>query len=379
MYRIVHGQLREAALRLEQRWDRAILRVRRQVGLSGPPLILPYRKFGTAEKIRIGGRVVEDRGVVSAPHTHSTVENLWLTFKRYATYEVGAARIGFSIGRESGTVVSDRNGFFEVDMTPARPIVLPPEESWLPAQLTLLGAPTGPERPLQAEAFVLIPPATARFGVISDIDDTIVKTGATDFLKHWRTVVANSAEARVAFRGLAPFYRALHRGVGGAEGNPLFYVSSSPWNLYDLFERYLVLHDIPLGPILLRPVGFGAGKWPGGSHHANKLAQIENILATYPLLPFILVGDSGQHDAEIYTEATVRHPGRIAAIYVRDVTEEARDRAAKGVLEPAQARGVRTAYGPDLIEAAEDSAAAGWIAPTALAEVRVADPDRPGT
>ena len=380
MYRIIHGRARSAASLVGRTWDSLFLGLRRPFGLVGAAMILPYRKFGTSDRLRVAGRVVEDRGVVSAAHSKSTAANLWLTFKRYAAYEVPKAKIGIRFAGENHTIVANRKGFFEVEIKPAAPIKLPSSKCWLPVELSLLDAGVKQSRPLTAEAFVLIPPATARCGIVSDVDDTIVKTGATNFLKHWRTIVANSAEARVAFRGLAPFYRALHRGAGGAEGNPIFYVSSSPWNLYDLFERFMVLHDIPLGPIILRPIGVGAGHWPGGSHKANKLAQIDRIFSTYPHLRFILVGDSGQHDAEIYAQAAEHHRGRVLGIYIRDVTEAERDVKVEAVLYPARANGVRIAYGPDLIEAAEDAAAAGWIAASALPEIRaaVADPDRPG-
>ena len=380
MHRIIHGHVPGAARGIRGLWDKLHRSVREPLGLVGPALILPYRKFGTPELLRVGGRVVEDRGVISAAHTTSAAANIRLTLKRYGAYEIPGAKVQVQFGADTDTIVTDAKGFFEVEIMPAAPVHPPPGEVWLPVKLSLVDAPGAASRPLQAEAFVLIPGPSARFGVISDIDDTIVKTGATNFLKHWRTVVQNSAEGRVAFPGLSPFYRALHAGAGGAEGNPIFYVSSSPWNLYDLFERYLVLHDIPLGPILLRHIGIGACRWPWGSHHENKLAQIERVLASYPHLPFLLIGDSGQHDAEIYTEASAKFPGRIMAIYIRDVTEAERDTAAKRVMEAAEASGVRTAYGGDLMEAAEDAAAAGWIDPAALGEIRaaIADPDRPG-
>jgi phosphatidate phosphatase APP1 len=380
LHRVIHGHVPGQATGIRGLWDKLHRGVREPLGLVGPALLLPYRKFGTPDLLRVGGRVVEDRGVLTAAHTKSAAENIRLTLKRYGAYEIPGAKVRVQFGAETDTIVTDSRGFFEVEIMPSAPVHPPPGEVWLPVKLSLLDAPGASNRPLDAEAFVLIPGPSARFGIISDIDDTIVKTGATNFLKHWRTVVQNSAEGRVPFRGLAPFYRALVAGAGGSEGNPVFYVSSSPWNLYDLFERYLVLHQIPLGPILLRHIGIGAGRWPGGSHHANKLAQIERVLAAYPHLPFILVGDSGQHDPEIYSEATRLHPGRIAAIYIRDVTGDDRDLAAKGVLEPLKAQGVRWMYGPDLIEAAEDAAAAGWIVASALAEIRaaVANPDQPG-
>jgi phosphatidate phosphatase APP1 len=380
MHRIIHGYVAGAAGLVGRAWDRLFVSVRRPFGLLGSPIILPYRKFGTPHRVRLAGRVVEDRGVVAAAHTDSTAANLWLTFKRYVAYEVPGAVVAVRFAGEDHTVASDRKGFFEVEIEPTVPVRLPWGESWLSVELRLLQAGTEATPPLSAEAFVLIPSPTARFGIISDIDDTIVKTGATNFLKHWRTVVANSAEARVPFRGLAPFYRALHSGPSGGEANPIFYVSSSPWNLYDLFERFMILHDIPLGPILLRPIGVGAGHWPGGSHKANKLAQIDLILSTYPDLNFILVGDSGQRDAEIYALSADRHPGRVLAIYIRDVTDTERDLSVKAVLTPAAGTSVRIAYGSDLIEAAEDAAAAGWITTSALPEIRaaVANPDLPG-
>ena len=131
---------------------------------------------------------------------------------------------------------------------------------------------------------------------------------------------------------------------------------------------------------ILRPVGIGAGHWPGGSHQANKVAQIDRIFATYPHLSFILIGDSKQHDVEIYAEIAERHPSRVLGIYIRDVTEAERDLKVEAVLRPATARGVRIAYGPDLIKSAEDAATAGWIAASALSEIRAAvtNPDGPG-
>jgi phosphatidate phosphatase APP1 len=277
-------------------------------------------------------------------------------------------------------VITDEEGFFEIDLTLATALPVEPGRMWVPVDLQLLAAPHVTSRALSARAEVLVPPAHARFGIISDIDDTIVKTGATNFLKHWRIVVANSAESRVAFPGLAPFYRALQRGGGHDPVNPIFYVSSSPWNLYDLFERYLVLHDIPLGPILLKDLGLDAAKWLTGGHDTHKLSQIETVLGTYPHLRFILVGDSGQRDPAIYAEAAARHPNRIAAIYLRDVTPELRDAEVSKALADLQASGIRTAYGPDLMEAAEDAVAAAFIAADALTEIRAAirDPGRPG-
>ena len=131
-------------------WDSVFLGVRRPLGLVGSPVVLPYRKFGTPHRLRVAGRVVEDRGVVSAAHTPSTAANLWLTFKRYAAYEIPDAEIRIRFGVEEHSILTDRKGFFEVEIKPSKPVELPPFESWFPVKLSLLNA--GPNPLLAAEA-----------------------------------------------------------------------------------------------------------------------------------------------------------------------------------------------------------------------------------
>src|SRR5688572_18649491 len=141
MHRILHGHVPGGARGLPGLWDRLYRGFRERLGAVGTPLILTYRKFGMPELIRIGGRVVEDRGVVSAAHTASTAENLWLTLKRYAAYEVPGAKIRIHFGAETHIVVTDAKGFFEVEIGLSEPVRLPAAESWLPVKVGLVDAP----------------------------------------------------------------------------------------------------------------------------------------------------------------------------------------------------------------------------------------------
>ncbi len=144
----------------------------------------------------------------------------------------------------------------------------------------------------------MIPGPGARFGVISDVDDTVLVTGATDAVGMARTVFTGNALSRMTFDGVAELYRALR----GEQGNPIFYVSSSPWNLYDLLDDFLALNGLPAGPILLRDWGLSSIELLPTDHHHHKLGTIHAILSTYPDLPFLLLGDSGQQDPEIYAQ-----------------------------------------------------------------------------
>ncbi|NUS60420.1 MAG: App1 family protein, partial [Lysobacter sp.] len=112
----------------------------------------------------------------------------------------------------------------------------------------------------------------------------------------------------------AKLYAALQ-----AERNPLFYVSSSPWNLYDLLDDFLALNHIPVGPIFLRDLGTDTGKFIKTPGHGHKLDRARMLIQRNPSMRWVLLGDSGQADAELYATAAQEFGDRIAAIYIRDV------------------------------------------------------------
>ena len=152
----------------------------------------------------------------------------------------------------------------------------------------------------------------------------------------------------------------LQKGFGGEEFNPLFYVSSSPWNLYDLLTDFFEINEIPEGPVILKDYGFTHKKIFTESHLIHKPKAIRNILNTYPKLPFILIGDSGQHDPEIYAGIAKEFPGRIKAIYIRDVTAGERDTEVAAIARDA---GTEMLPVPDTLTAARHAEERGLVAP----------------
>lgn len=337
--------------------------------LTDPVMIIPYRGFGTKEQLFLKGRVLEDQGIAAAEDDDTLWENLYATYLRFASDELPGVRVQAHFQDETWEVVTDEEGYFDFTLVPRRtPAVT---QQWHDVRLTLpdllnSGA-TG--QPVQAVGEVLTPTIMSTVGIISDIDDTIVATQATNVLKMARIVFLNNARTRLPFAGVAAFYRALHRGANGAEANPLFYVSSSPWNLYDLLVDFLTIHDIPAGPFFLQDYGLDPGKLITISHRVHKLAAIKRILLTYPMLPFILIGDSGQEDPEIYSEVVRTYPGRIRAIYIRDVSPAQRDAAVQSLIEEAQRHTVEMLLVPDTLAAARHAVQRGFIHPDALAAI----------
>jgi phosphatidate phosphatase APP1 len=208
---------------------------------------------------------------------------------------------------------------------------------------------------------VLVPAPDAEFGIISDLDDTVVTSRANHRIDRTRIVLLNDAHERTPFEGVAQFYRALSRGPDGRGVNPLFYLSRSPWNLYDLFDRFLSLHDIPCGPLFLEDASLlePASRSLGGRQ--PKSQRIRGLLELYPHLPFVLVGDSGQQDPEVYRDVVRDFPGRIRTVYIRDVTSVGRDREVQQLADAVCALGVPMVLVRDTAEAAAHAAEAGLI------------------
>ena len=227
----------------------------------------------------------------------------------------------------------------------------------------MIDAPVELKEEITANAHVLVPPPDAEYGVISDIDDTIMRTGATSLLESGRNVLLNNAHTRIPFHGVSKFYRSLQLGRNGKRNNPFFYVSSSPWNNYDLLYHFLELNEIPQGPLLLRDFGIDETKLGHSDHMSHKYKEIENILITYPELDFILIGDSGQQDAAIYSEVVKNHPGRIMAIYIRDVAIEKHTRKVIGIADELKKGGgdVEMLLVKETAEAAKHAAGKGFI------------------
>ncbi|GAA3941614.1 App1 family protein [Hymenobacter algoricola] len=355
-----------------ERADDLILRARQRLGLLQPLQIVTYRSYGTAGRLYVKGRLLTDKGLGEAADTDSRWHNLVDMYRRFESNEIAGAQLLIRLADGSEQlVVTDEEGYFTLNLEPAA-LPAPVDFLWYPVEVRLHSVPAPLPLPvgLSTMAPVLIPPPDAEYGIISDLDDTVIQTSATDLLRMARTVLLRNARSRLPFKGVAEFYRALQLGRSGKRNNPFFYVSSSPWNLYDLLEDFLELNQIPPGPLLLRDFGIGARKANStSSHHDHKLREIDNVLLTYPLLPFVLIGDSGQEDANIYREVVRRHPGRILAIYIRDVLHPDRAALVVKVSEELRHDKVDMLLVQDTVQAAEHAAKNGLIFTEAIPAV----------
>jgi phosphatidate phosphatase APP1 len=348
-----------------------VLRVFRR---SVQPLVVPFLGHGSPQQVQLGGRVVlgrpDARALPPVPQVLAPVDRpapprrsrravLRASLSRFLTVEVAGATVTVRTPGSAVTVRSDRDGYLDAVVDGPG---LPP--GWHDVELSLAGG-----RTVQTPVLVVSP--DVRLGLVSDVDDTILETGLTRGLEFLRISLLTEVSERAPLPGAAALYRALVCRTGEA-GLPVFYLSTSPWNLHEMLLEFIALRGFPLGPLLLTDWGPGRGNLFRIGAREHKLGLIGRILAEHPDLALLLVGDTGQLDPEIYAAAAREHPGRIRAIYVRRTgTHDPRRLAAVDALAAeVSAAGVPMLAVDDSVQIAEHAATLGLLDPAQVEQVR---------
>lgn len=364
----------------QARWQRWRRRLRRRAARQPRPVsVLPYLGYGTAERLVVRGRVLEGALARAAAAGDGPLRNVRNALLRFETDEVAGATLEVAPAARPDLAVrtvTDDEGYFRAVVDAAAH----------GARLAVGGAAAGAGAAARGEVEVRVrlvdpvpPPGSTddvagralvvteatRFVVISDLDDTVLVTRATRPLRVLRDALFGNARTRRAFAGVAALYRAFEDA-----GGLVAYVSSGPWNLYDLLQQFLVLNGIPVGPMVLRDWGVDAAALPTRHLH-HKVREAEELLTAMPEVRVVLFGDSGQEDPEIYAALVERQPSRVGLVLIRDVGADARrERQIAHAADRCAALGVPFALVPDSVSAAEAAARHGWLPPSAIDAVR---------
>jgi phosphatidate phosphatase APP1 len=242
------------------------------------------------------GRVLLGRVAARPPRRLESVRG-WRSF---TTLPAKGVPVVIEAGDTRHETTADRSGFVdalvEADLPPG----------WGSVRLTSPGAD-----PVEAPVRIVDP--DVRFGILSDIDDTVMVTALPrPLLAAWNTFVLDE-HARMAVPGMAVLYERL---VNEHPGAPVFYLSTGAWNVAPALTRFLSRHLYPAGPLLLTDWGPTADSWfRSGREH--KRATLARLAAEFPAVRWLLIGDDGQHDQEIYAEFAAAHPENVAGVAIR--------------------------------------------------------------
>jgi phosphatidate phosphatase APP1 len=271
------------------------------------PRTLPYVGYGNQDFVRILGRVLLTRGHEPLSEAEQPVEED-LTSRRgwrsYVTASVGYMPITVRVGDRDYPATADRGGYLDVvisdhGLTPG----------WHDVTITAKAAAPVTER-------VQIIDAGARFGIISDIDDTaLVTLVPRPFIAVWNTFIRHGS-ARKVVPGMAQMYRDL---LAEHPGAPIFYLSTGAWNIMPTLVQFLRGHRFPAGTMLMTDWGpTNSGWFRSGQEH--KRHALRRLTAEFPHIRWVLVGDDGQHDPYLYREFAQEFPSRVAVIAIRELT-----------------------------------------------------------
>lgn len=355
--------LHEIALDAEEHVDSAWRRINTRLGRQEPRHIAAYRGFADSRGAELFGRVLAQRPGGGPGEDAQWWDNLLDTYRRFESDEVPHVPLRLRFRDADFEVESDDEGYYTARFDTA---AAPFDALWDNAIASLADGTLATPQP------VLQVGDGPGIGVISDIDDTVLHSGVTDWKVAAQLAFLHNARTRKPLEGVARLYQALQAGTDGRGRVPIFYVSSSPWNLYDLLEDFMELNAIPPGPIFLRDLGIDAGKFIKTRGHGHKLDRASRLIERFPERHWVLVGDSGQADAELYAQAAQRFGDRVAAIYIRDVDPDTDSRFDTGVdahIERVSGTGVPMLRARDSLAMAEHAASLGLIARDAIASI----------
>ncbi len=334
-----------------------------------PWIIDVFRTYSGEHHLYVRGRALEDQPVklFEQQTFYQTLRNTWRAF---STDELRHIPVRLTLPNgDFFETETDNEGYFLFDINTDTDLQnIADDKGYLQLNVGFdegnsAFAKAKSQQRISINKFVgetLVPPSTAGYGIISDIDDTIMKTGVTSFLKlrvAFNTFFRNY-DRRVPFKDAASFYQLLHRGSTGKQDNPLFYLSNSPWNLYRYLEKFVDFHGFPKGPILLRDFPTPWDRTPK-LKRPHKEHELINILKHYPDLQFVLIGDAGEHDTKYYTNASTEYPERIKAIYIRAVNHSKKMEAIKEMADVFEVCPVLLVK--DSSEAVAHARGMGWI------------------
>jgi phosphatidate phosphatase APP1 len=287
------------AARLEDAIQRFRERRGRRRGLV--PTIVPFTGYGGPGWVRVLGRVVLQKPAAASGQEEALISiRGWRSF---TSVHVPGVDVTASSGRSRRTIRADRGGVLDARID----VRLPP--GWHSIRLTIEGG-----RAVEAPVFIV--DENVDFGLVSDVDDTVMVTALPrPFLAAWNTFVLDE-HARTAVAGMAVLYERLVRAHPGA---PVVYLSTGAWNVAPTLSRFLGRHLYPRGTLLLTDWGPTHDRWfRSGADH--KRVNLERLVAEFPTVRWLLVGDDGQHDEHIYSELAAAHPGNVAAVAIRQLT-----------------------------------------------------------
>jgi phosphatidate phosphatase APP1 len=296
------------------------------VGINTDTTVKVYKGFGHEKNLNISGHVLSISSYPTTRYYKNLFRNIFQLFKLFFVKPVPDVKVILKWNSQQIHTVTEKDGYFKFEWM---------SETSVPAGLheVIVDCVDNAGEIIATGKGQFFVPHITQLGIISDIDDTfLVSHSATIFKRLW-TLFTNSAQSRKAFEGVREHYQLLeYAETDDGTPNPIFYVSSSEWNLYDYLNEFVTIQKLPAGIFMLSQLK----RWnqlikTGKTKHEGKFFRVIRIMEAFPKQQFILLGDNSQKDPEIYHSVLEHFPDRVYAVYIRKVSD--RNRNTLNILE----------------------------------------------
>ena len=327
--------------------------------------VAAYRGYVAQGRVHLRLRITEEPVVPSPAAALADPDVLRTNLRRFFTLPFPGVKAQVSAAGATDRVESDRRGYATCNM-PVGDLV----SGWHDYLVTT-EPDDADEEPTVVRSQLLVPDPTADVCVISDIDDTILQTGLAEGLTAVKNTLFGQARSRRAVPGMSTLYRAIEAGMPGVGRAAFFYVSTGPWNLYDVLTDFMSVRGFPAGPLFLTDWG-PQERYVTRSGTEHKRSTLRRLFDHFPDSRFVLIGDAGQKDAENYTLMAKEHPEQVAAILILDVGLSDKAAEAEERETVARSAGVEFRFVADARHAAQVLADLGIIPEASVTAVAAA-------
>lgn len=297
-----------------------------------------YHGYGHTHDLVAYGHVFKNKTVYRNNYATNVLQNIIHLLRLFFVKPLPHAKVQLTWGNQVLYSTTEDDGFFKFEWKSDFEVTA----GWHTVEVLFLNEDGDIAAAGQGKIFV---PHSTQFAFISDIDDTVLMSYSATVVKRLRTLFTKNPHTRKAFADVVKHYELLAEAhTTSTVPNPFFYVSSSEWNLYDDLNEFFKHNGFPKGAFLLNQVK----KWfqffkTGKTKHGGKLLRVVRILNAFPKQQFILLGDNSQSDPSIYASIVEKYPGKIFAIYIRNIHRK-NEAATKEILSGAERSGVLTCF-----------------------------------
>lgn len=264
--------------------------------------------YGNAHELFVEGRLLDKEHTPIQTKDESWIKNLWYNINHLMNDEIKDTPIQLHLNDTTYHCKSDDEGYFEFHIHTLNDVL----HNHQPIKLFL------PEHNLTNSCSLQVLPNIQEVGIISDFDDTLIISDVNYKLSLLNNFLLKNYKQREVVKGMSQRFKEILSTNPINTSSALFIITGSPKQLQEGIHNFLDFHHFPKRVLIMKKM-HGKNADALFNQVDYKTAKIENLIRLYPKVKWVLFGDSGEQDQEIYEAIAKKHPSKIKAIFIRNV------------------------------------------------------------